>query len=77
MCLARVKFTPKGESDPVGGLTDVSYIEHTAAGLRITDLVGVVTELDAEIRTIDFIDSVVTVERAGEMPRHGTGTEGQ
>ena len=75
MCLARVRFTGKGKNGPADALTEVSYIERTAAGLKIIDLVGVVTELDAEVRSIDFIDSVVTVEER-ETPRQRISTEG-
>lgn len=68
MCLARVDFV--GEEMDEGGdnLTDVAWIERAPAGLRVTDLYGNVTELDAEIRSIDLMESVVTVERRATSP---------
>ena len=36
--------------------------------VRVTDLSGNVTELDAEIRSIDFMESVVSVERRTGPP---------
>lgn len=61
MCLPRVDFVGEKTDEPRDNLTDVAWIERTPAGLRVTDLSGNVTELDAEIRTIDFMDSVVSV----------------
>ena len=63
MCLARVETIGKEEGPGQGLLKDVAHIERTPTGLRVTDLVGNVTELEAEIRSIDFVDSVVAVER--------------
>jgi len=66
MCLARVRFAGDERQEIPDGLTDVAGIERTPAGLRVTDLFGNVTELEAEIRSIDFMESVVSVEkRAG------------
>jgi len=63
MCLARVDFVGEKTDEPKNNLTDVAWIERMPAGLRVTDLSGNVTELDAEIRSIDFMESMVSVER--------------
>jgi len=70
MCLARVQMISE-EGDRQQELAkDVAHIERTPTGLRVTDLVGNVTELRAEIRGIDFVDSVVAVERRNDTT-HG------
>ena len=63
MCLARVEFVGYEEDETRDSLTDIAWIERTSAGLRVTDLLGHVTQLEADIRSIDFIESVVSVER--------------
>lgn len=68
MCLARLDFVGKKTGRPEDNLTDVTWIERTPAGLRVTDLSGNVTELDAEIRSIDFMESVVSIERRTGPP---------
>jgi len=68
MCLARVDFVGEKTDEPEDNLTDVTWIERTPAGLRVTDLSGNVTELDVEIRSIDFMESVVSVERRTGPP---------
>jgi len=73
MCLAQVKFPGHTEEDGATTFTDVARIERIPGGLLITDLLGRVTRLQAEIRSIDFIESVVSLEsRAGsEQARAG------
>lgn len=68
MCLARVEMIGKEGAQGEGLMKDVAHIERTPTGLRVTDLVGTVTELQAEIRSIDFLESVVAVERQGDAP---------
>jgi len=62
MCLARVEFVGDEEKQRPDVLSDVAQIERTPGGLRVIDLFGNVTELQAEIRSIDFMSSVVNVE---------------
>ncbi len=71
MCLARVRFAGDEEDEIPDGLTDVAGIERTPAGLRVTDLFGNVTELEAEIRSIDFMESVVSVGKRAGPPAAG------
>ncbi|RLC63384.1 MAG: hypothetical protein DRI48_08525 [Chloroflexi bacterium] len=67
MCLARIEFAGEEEQGPdVFG--DVARIERTAGGLRIIDLFGNTAELDAEILSVDFMESVVTVEKRATAP---------
>ena len=68
MCLARVEFIGDQNGQRSGPLSDVARIERIPGGLRVTDLFGSTTELKAEIRTIDFIDSVVGVEDRTTAP---------
>jgi len=66
--LARVEFIGDKIDEPGDNLTDVAWIERTPAGLRVTDLSGNVTEVDAKIRSVDFMESVVSVERRAGSP---------
>jgi len=68
MCLAQVEFVGYGEEQRPDALSDVARIERTPAGLQVTDLVGHVTQLEAEIRSIDFMESVVHLERRETSP---------
>lgn len=68
MCLARVEFVGDEEEQRPDALSDVAQIERTSGGLRVTDLFGNITELEAEIRSIDFIGSVVSVEEWAASP---------
>lgn len=68
MCLARVELLGDVADQPQGSLSDIARIECTPEGLRLTDLVGVVTELDAEIQSIDFIDSTVRLDCQSRTP---------
>lgn len=71
MCLARVEFVGDKESKGPEALVDVARIDRTPSGLRIVDLLGKVQELPGDIRSIDFIDSVVRVTDGGR-PVEGT-----
>ncbi len=68
MCLAHVEFVGDEEKQKPDALSDVAQIERTPGGLRVTDLFGNITELEAEIRSIDFIGSVVSVEERPSSP---------
>jgi len=68
VCLARIEFVGDKTDEPGDSLTDIAGIERTPAGLRVADLFGNVTELEAEIRNIDFMESVVSVERRAGPP---------
>ena len=62
MCLARVEFGGDQEAgDAV--LTDVARLEQTEEGLVVTDPFGTVTVLDAEIKCVDFMNSIVSIEK--------------
>jgi len=63
-----VELIGDDSDEPRGNLSDIAYIERTPAGLKLTDLVGVVTELDAQIRSIDFITSTVRVDCRNRTP---------
>jgi len=68
MCLAQVEFAGDEEEQRPDALSDVAQIELMPGGLRVTDLFGNTTELEAEIRRIDFVRSVVSVEERGSSP---------
>ncbi|GEM_PF-2533554 len=68
MCLARVDFVGEETIERDGSLAELALIERTPAGLRLTDLFGNVTELQAEIQSIDFMESVVSVKRRTHSP---------
>ncbi len=68
MCLAQVKFIGNEEEESPDALGDVAGIECTPGGLRVTDLFGNTTEVEAEIRSIDFVSSVVNVESRAAPP---------
>jgi predicted RNA-binding protein len=68
MCLAQVEFVDSEGKQRSSALSEVAWIERTPAGLRITDLLGRVTEIDAEIRCIDFMRPVVCVECRATTP---------
>ena len=72
MCLARVDFIGENADGSGDHLEEVAWMERTPTGLRVTDLMGNVAELDGEIRSIDFMESVVTVERRPD-PHAGHG----
>lgn len=63
MCLARVEFAGDEQPQEGEGLSDIAHIECTPDGLRIVDLMGKVTELEADIRSVDFMTSVVNVQK--------------
>ena len=68
MCLAQVEFVGYDEDRRPDALSDVARIERTPTGLRVTDLVGHVTQLEADILSVDFMESVVSVERRAMSP---------
>jgi len=68
MCLARVRFAGDEEEEIPDSLTDVAVIERTTGGVRVTDLFGNATELEADIRSIDFMESLVSVEKRADSP---------
>ena len=68
MCLAHVHVVGDEEERKPAALNDVALIERTSGGLRVTDLFGNVTELEAEIRSIDFMSSLVRVEERARLP---------
>ncbi|MFW6107482.1 MAG: CooT family nickel-binding protein [bacterium] len=71
MCLAQVELLGDQSDESRGSLSDIARIERTPDGLRLTDLVGVVTELDADIRSIDFMSSTVRLDcRNRTAPKH-------
>ena len=62
MCLAQVKLAEESEGvEPI--MTDVAWIEPTEEGLIVTGLLGESRTIAAEIKAIDFMESVVVVER--------------
>jgi len=71
VCLARIDFAGDKTAGAPDELTEVALIERTPTGLRVSDLFGNVTALEAEINSINFIDSVVTVARRTESPTPG------
>ena len=68
MCLAQVRFVGNEADKTPDSLIDIARIERTPAGLQVTDLVGHVTQLEAEIRSVDFMESVVHLERRETSP---------
>jgi len=67
MCLARVEFIGNGESKDRQPLMDVARIDVMPSGIRIVDLTGKVKQFAGDIRTIDFIDSVVQIIASSEL----------
>ena len=67
MCLARVEFIGNEENKEREPLIDVARIEVMPSGVRIVDLTGTVKQFAGDIRTIDFIDSVVQVVASSEL----------
>jgi len=68
MCLARVEFITGSENKDRQPLIDVAWIELTPSGLRVVDLTGTVKQLAGDIRSIDFIESVVRVADSNGSP---------
>jgi predicted RNA-binding protein len=62
MCLARVKLLDGGGGEDEL-MSDVARIEVTANGLVVTDLVGQTHTVEGALKSIDFMESVVLVER--------------
>jgi len=63
MCLAQVQFAGDEEEQSTDVLSDIAHVGRMPGGLRVVDLPGNVTELDADIRSIDFMRSLVNVEK--------------
>lgn len=64
MCLARVEFVGRAEQGQTqDSIPDVVRIDRTERGWRLTDLVGVATDVEGEVRSIDFMESRVSIER--------------
>jgi predicted RNA-binding protein len=63
MCLARVRYVEEGEERARGAIEDVARIDITPEGLKVTNLVGSVIWLAGDIQSIDFMDSLVVVEK--------------
>ena len=68
MCLARVEFITGRESKDRQPLIDVARIDLTPSGLRVVDLTGTVKQLAGDIRSIDFIETVVRVADSNGSP---------
>jgi len=66
MCLARVEFITGRGNKERQPLIDVARIDLMPSGLRVVDLTGTVKQLAGDIRSIDFIDSVVRVTDSNE-----------
>ena len=66
MCLARVEFIGDRENKDRQPLIDVARIDVMPSGIRVVDLTGTVKQFAGDIRTIDFIDSVVQVAASSE-----------
>lgn len=72
MCLARVRFAEESEgAEPI--VTDVARVEVTEHGVTVTDLLGVTSTIDATIKSIDFMESTVVVERKEGGPTDAVG----
>lgn len=54
-----------------GRAARVARIERAEQGLVVTDLFGAVTVLDAELRSVDFIHSIVRITKGADKPCRG------
>ena len=62
MCLARVRFAEEPEgTEPI--VTDVARIEATEQGLIVSVLLGKTYTIDAAIKSIDFMESTIVIEK--------------
>lgn len=62
MCLARVRFAEEPEgAEPI--VTDVARIETTKQGLIVSVLLGKTYTIDAAIKSVDFMESTVVIEK--------------
>ncbi len=65
MCLARVRFAEEPEgTEPI--VTDVARVEVTEQGLIVTVLLGETYTVEAAIKSIDFMESTVVIEKREE-----------
>jgi predicted RNA-binding protein len=72
MCLARVRFAGEPEgAEPIA--TDVARVEVTEQVVIVTDLLGETSTIDAAIKSIDFMESTVVVERKEGGPADAVG----
>jgi predicted RNA-binding protein len=72
MCLARVRFAEEPEgAEPVA--TDVARVVVTERGITVTDLLGKISTIDAAIKSIDFMESTVAVEKKEGGPTDAVG----
>jgi len=64
MCLARVRFSGESEDvEPV--VTDVARVEASEQGLIVSVLLGKTYTIDAAIKSIDFMESTIVIEKRG------------
>jgi len=65
MCLARIRFSGELE-DTEAVAVDVARVEVVEQGLIITGLMGETCKVSAAIKSIDFMESTVLVEKKEE-----------
>lgn len=65
MCLARIRFSGENEGAEVVA-ADVARVEVVKQGLIITGLMGETRKLRAAIKSIDFMESTVVIEKKEE-----------
>jgi len=63
MCLAKINLIGEDPEKQKTNLADIARIELTDEGLTIVGFLGEVTRLKAKIKSIDFVDSVVHLEK--------------
>jgi len=68
VCLARVELLGDETDQPLGSLTDIARIDRTPEGARLTDSVGVVSELGVEIGSVDFTSCTVRLHCHNRAP---------
>lgn len=68
MCLARVELLGDESGQPLGALSGIARIDRTPEGVRLTDSVGVVAELDAGIASVDFTSCTVRLHCQNRTP---------
>ncbi len=62
MCLARVRFAEEPEgAEPI--VADVARVEATEQGLIVSVLLGETYTIKAAIKSIDFMESTVVIEK--------------
>jgi len=63
MCLARVQFVGEEKNQAQDSTPEVARIEIAGKGLKLTDLWGEVTEFDGEVRSVDFVHSIINIKK--------------